>query len=701
MKVVNFYIVSAFFSFFALANMASAQTKKDSVGTYEAEEITISEDKDAYFPKVSYVGAKTNTPLRDIPASISVIPLPLMKEQGVINLDQSIRNVSGVTQSSSSNYGFFNKYNIRGLSSRFLLNGLPDGSTVNGYARSLTGIDHIEVLKGPGSALYGGGETGGTVNMVSKPLYSNPGVNFTQTAGSYGAFTSMVDVGTGVDDGSIKSRLSANFTQRDGYRDIKNKTMEVIPTASFNVGPGVLSATADFRSIDQVADSYGIPLESAASGATVIDVPFENKYYTPFGTTETRIQRGYLSYNYVASEDFTVRTNTMIAGRTLHLLRNAGSASTANSDTIKSRQLREQWDDVSEALVQIEPVFYATTGSLKHTVLGGFEYNHGNIYTFRQTAPLPNIVDRMNPVVPESSYTDLKFTKNAANDRHILVSNIGLYAQEQMTISDQFKVRAGGRYDMFGTNDMHLSDTNSTDTVYNTFSYQLGAVYQPIEEVSIFGGYSLGYQSTLSTEGTSAARPESANQLELGVKTSFMDNTLNVNVTWFDVHRKDFIVTINGEPEPVGEQKTSGIETDVAVRLFDNLTITGNFALYSAELLSLGTADSLNVGKQPTGVPEQSAGTWVAYTFSQGILKGLGLGAGATFRGDMFFNTANTITVPGYTTLDAGLFYKHQYFDAQVNIANLTDQKYFRNGANSGFFPGDPRNVTATIRLKF
>jgi iron complex outermembrane recepter protein len=681
--------------------IAFSQSKEDSLRVVEGPEVIIAGQKDAYFPKITSIGAKTNTPILDIPAAITIISAPILKDQGATNLDQTIRNVSGLVQSSQSNYGFFNKYNIRGLSARFLLNGLPDGSTVNGYARSLTGIDHVEVLKGPGSALYGGGETGGTVNMVSKPLFAEPGLHFAQTAGSFGSFTSTLDGGSGLSDGSIKTRLSLNFSSKDGYRDVKNKTFEAIPTASFALdGSSTITATVDIRSIDQTADSYGIPLTSTAAGATVLDVSRESKYYTPFGTTETRIKRGYLTYSYVPSDAFTLRTNTMVSGRTLYLLRNAGGAGTATSDTIKGRQLREQWDNVTEALVQIEPVLYFKTGEMKHSLLGGIEYNHGNIFTFRQTAALPNIVDRMHPVVPESNYADLKFNKNAANDRQIIVSNMGFYAQEQLAITDNIKVRVGGRYDLFGTNDMHRSDTNSVDTTYKAFSYQAGAVYQPLEDVSLFAGYSLGHQTTLSTEGTSSARPESANQFELGIKTSLLENSLNLNLTYFNVMRKDFIITINGEPVPVGEQKTSGFETDVAVHLFDGLIITGNLAVYNAELVKLGTTDSANVGHKPVGVPEQSAGLWASYTIAEGLFKGLGLGVGATNRGDMYFNIANSITVPGYTTFDAGLFYRHEYFDAQFNIYNLTDEAFFRNGANSGLFPGEPRNFVATVRLK-
>ena len=50
---------------------------------------------------------------------------------------------------------------MRGLSMRFMRDGLPDGNTWNGYMRTNTDVESVEVLKGPGSAIYGRAEPGG------------------------------------------------------------------------------------------------------------------------------------------------------------------------------------------------------------------------------------------------------------------------------------------------------------------------------------------------------------------------------------------------------------------------------------------------------------------------------------------------------------------------------------------------------------
>ncbi len=59
--------------------------------------------------------AKTRAALRDLPVSISIVPADVLQDQGALLLDTAIKNVSGLTQSSTNNYGYFNNFLARGL----------------------------------------------------------------------------------------------------------------------------------------------------------------------------------------------------------------------------------------------------------------------------------------------------------------------------------------------------------------------------------------------------------------------------------------------------------------------------------------------------------------------------------------------------------------------------------------------------------
>jgi iron complex outermembrane recepter protein len=104
---------------------------------------------------------KTGTKIEDIPASVQIIPREVVTEQGGTDLRSSIRNVSGVSEGGSSSYGFFDRFLIRGMDPRIYSDGFSDGDQTNGLPHSLNGVERIEVLKGPGSALFGSGPPGG------------------------------------------------------------------------------------------------------------------------------------------------------------------------------------------------------------------------------------------------------------------------------------------------------------------------------------------------------------------------------------------------------------------------------------------------------------------------------------------------------------------------------------------------------------
>ena len=113
-------------------------------------------------------GSKTDAPLRDVPASIAVVPESLLREEGALTMNDAMRNVSSVQPQHGGGYGYANSYNSRGLSINFLRDDLPDGTAQVGYFRTMYDIDRIEVLKGPGSALFGSGGPGGSINVVTK-----------------------------------------------------------------------------------------------------------------------------------------------------------------------------------------------------------------------------------------------------------------------------------------------------------------------------------------------------------------------------------------------------------------------------------------------------------------------------------------------------------------------------------------------------
>jgi iron complex outermembrane recepter protein len=171
----------------------------------------------------------------------------------------------------------------------------------------------------------------------------------------------------------------------------------------------------------------------------------------------------------------------------------------------------------------------------------------------------------------------------------------------------------------------------------------VGAVYEASEQLSFYSGYARGKFVSIQTESTSLTPvPESSSQVEAGIKAEIIPGRLNANLAVFETKRDKYFVTLvpGGNPEPVGKQRSRGVELDVVGSPFDGLSIIGNFAYVdainrSAALSSvtlLATNQSM-LGKRISSTPETSGALWANYTVPQGPLAGLGFGAGVTYKG--------------------------------------------------------------------
>ncbi len=669
-------------------------------------------------------GSKTDTLVRDIPASIQVVEQDTIKEQGgEASVDKVIRNVSGVQQSSTSNYGFFNNYSIRGLQQTFLRDGVPDGLTVNGYARTLTDIERVEVLKGPGSALYGTLAPGGTVNLVRKRAQETPAGSVKQTFGSFGASRTAVDLtGPLTNDKKLLYRFNGAFQYSDGYRGLKNETLEILPSLTWKPNDfNTVNIDFDYRHIEVVADSFGIPFIGtqkyktgvSAVGTQLIDVPRDTRYYSPFATNVQDVYRGAIKHEWQASDNFLLRNSLTVLHRDVDILRNTAGGVNASNGLPAIRGLRAQKDKATDLTWQTEGVLDVATGGIQHKILGGFEYQVHNIDTYRDSINFPALKDLYNPVLETS--LDQKINQGRSFDVKYRGNYYALYLQDQIKFSEQFKARIGGRWDQFGLNRTgYVNALNSTNKVTDTFdgelsnnpstfSYQAGLVYQPIPALSVYGGVSKSHLAALSTEGVnirSLDPAENALQYEAGIKTQLFDGKLTANFAYFDVTRKDFIVTIGTDRLPVGAQKTKGYEIDLNAEPIKGWKLLANYANYDATLTNLPNDRTLE-GNRSTGVPKDSASLWTTYEIQSGALKGFGMGGGLTYRNSIYLDQQNTREIPGYTTLDLVAFYRRDNFEAQLNFNNVTDVAYFRNGSNTGALPGEPFNISASVGFKF
>lgn len=659
---------------------------------------------------VVVTGSKTDTPLKDLPATVVVVPAEVIRQQAVVDMNRAMDNASGVQPVMAGGYGFANNYAVRGLPMRFLRDGFSDGPSQNGYWRTMYDIERIEVLKGPGSALYGSGQPGGTVNVVTRLPRNGLGAEIGALVGGFGTWGSYGDVWGGVGD-NVATRLIADVEHSDGFRGLSRDIKEISPSFAWTLGSDqTLTVDYDHRDIEVKPDNYGTVFDNAGK----LGVSRDARFYSPMNSTEQTIDRVTVSHEWRLQPNLTMRTAVVHDQRDLHLLRNGGGNAGNAMNQMTSRQIRDQVDDARFSMLQHEWLWKTRTGAVAHTVLGGVEYNTSANDTVRVGYNLQPIEDVHAPVVPETSMAGLTPTPAQGFDREIAATTWGLYLQDQLEFGEHFKVRAGLRADRVDADDVGVQGMGSrTIEVNDTMtSGSLGGVWQPTRDVSLYAGYSSGAFLNLATEAPAMAKePETSSQFEIGTKASFLGGRANATIALFESNREHYYITLPGasDPTPDGKDRTRGVELDMSARPLAGLSLLASLVVQDAETLSqnvasnavFGVVNRSIAGTRPTGVARQSGRLWGAYEFQGEVLRGWGMGLGATYKGDSYADNLNLYRVPSYTIYDAAVFYKAKKWDANLKLNNLADRTYYTNPTFSGALPGESRNAMLTARVRF
>ena len=235
------------------------------------------EESQGYTPGVATTGSETATPIKDLPASVVVVPKEVISEQTGKTMNQVMRNVSSVQPVYGGGYSFADNYVIRGLRMRFLRDGVPDGPPLINYNRSFADVESIEVLKGPGSAVYGGSAPGGVINLTSKQPSKNFGASAEVSAGGLGLRQVTGDV-TGALSDSANARLIFNDYHTDGIRGLAVNIRELAGKQDYRINAAnKVSLGYEQRENNNVVDNYGILYNTAGQ---IVSSPRDSRYYS-------------------------------------------------------------------------------------------------------------------------------------------------------------------------------------------------------------------------------------------------------------------------------------------------------------------------------------------------------------------------------------------------------------------------------------
>ena len=649
--------------------------------------------------RVTTTGTRTNTPIRDVPQSIQVVPQQVLEDRQVTRLEEALRSVSGVNQTTSS-LSTFEQFNIRGFESVDILrNGLRD-STNTQVPNDSALIERVEVLKGPASVLFGQGSPGGVINIVTKRPEREPFYAGEFTAGSYNFYRGTVDLTGPLNaDRNLLYRLNFSYQNSESFLDFaETERLLVAPAFSWAISDRTkLTLQGEF-----VRSSFPNPRGLPAIGTVRSNpngrIPINRNIAEPGKDfIDNRVERVGYELEHQFSQNWSLRNAFRMTlfsydqdsffpsglepdGRTL----NRGYATgTSSTDT---------------QIFTTDLVGNFSTGSIEHKLLVGVELFRENLFKNRfdigDIAPL----DLFNPVYG-APFGPVTFSLDNAT----LTQSAGFYIQDQISLLDNLKLILGGRFDLYEQKlTDKLADTR-TEQSEQAFSPRLGIVYQPIQPISLYASFTRSF-NPVSGAGfnNTLFQPEEGTQYEVGVKAEFLEGRLSSTLAFYQLTRQNVLT-----PDPrdanfsiqTGEQRSRGIDLDISGEILPGWRITSSYAYTDARIVK---DNALAIDNRINNVPQHSAGLFTTYEIQKGNLQGLGFGLGLFYVGEREGDLDNSFSLPSYLRTDAAIFYRRGNLRAALNVNNLFNVRYFEstNGALR-VFPGAPLTVQGTVGFEF
>jgi catecholate siderophore receptor len=672
------------------------------------------------------------------PQSINVVPAEVIREQGVSNLQDALKNVPGITLNAGEGGAHGDLVNLRGFSAGddFFLDGLRDTGL---YTRDAFDYDAVEVYKGPASTLFGRGSTGGVINQVTKSPELRPINDATFALGTNDEVRGTADINAVLGDSSaIRVALMG---QRSGVADrpfVKNQRWGIAPSFATGIGTDTSFVLKYLHQQEDDIPDYGVPflfgVPAPVPRNTFYGLPSDDRFKSEVDVVTGRVEH---RFNDVLSIGDTARyghywfdsrqTAPIYGSANCYTVAPYSGAPLCSATTSPvpvtsfnplypvlgtplSRIFVERDRPSSKGIIatmmnSTDLTARFSTGLFRHTLIVGVEVD-------REDADLTRFVNQNTAIAPTPLLAPDPFEafpghQTAVRQRPVTkTGTVGLYAVDTVDIGEHWNVVGAIRFDRFSARfDQTVGTPSHFTHVDNIASPRAAIVFKPTENYSLYLSYGTSFNPSAENLSLAASNadlgPERDRTFEAGAKAQMLNGTLSLTAAAFNTVMTNARITDPLNPSLqtlAGTLRVNGLEFDAAGYITSEWEITGGYT-YIAPLA---------VGLVAVGVPgpipntaRNQANLWTTYEFDDDLKIGIGLNyvgrrdAGAdnaTAPGSVI-----VAKVPAYVTWDAMIGYQFtDTFGLQLNGYNLTDEYYF---ANSYFTrPGENHTVPGAGR---
>lgn len=672
----------------------------------------------SYKNNYSFSGSKTQSNLKDIPQTISVVSSQLIKDRMDYSLNDVVENISGVNLFSD-----YEEYTIRGFRAEAprLINGLR---TFNASLVSplLANIERVEVIKGPSSVLYGDCDPGGVINMVTKKPLNEKLYTISAGFGSWNDERLSADV-----TGPINKNQSALFRVNAAYRNEKSfrnqyfdKSFQIAPSFSYTP-TSKLNLNIDFS----LSNSHTV-VDRGQPG--INNDPHLNS--TPISLMVTQ-PGDYLHETDIASIftlSYKFNSHVSLNGSYLNYimqqdLSEHGIKRYITNDSVDLYYTRRKLHAATNNITTYA-VFNFNTGIVKHEFLAGYDFIANAAGSNQFNGELPDKFGEGSGIAgtfslthptyfhqPVSSYSKSSTSLGDDDDDDANYISNGIYIQEQAKIK-HWEFMFSLRQEFYSTgdddDDQSAGNLDSLDDLkQNVLSPRIGITYKLNDDANVYATWNKGFEPFEASANLPAFggpfKPIYSELFETGIKADLFKKRLYTSLAIYKIKQTNVLVNANDPANPdksvqAGSDASKGIEWEANGNISANLNIALSYA-YNITKITRGNNPG-EVGKTEANAPKNISGSWVKYGFTKGILNHLSIAAGHSQVGSRY--TYTTLVLPGYVIFNAGIEYSYKKFHFNCNFNNITDKVYYSGGYNNiSKWPGKPFNVMAEVMLGF
>lgn len=654
--------------------------------------------------------ARSETPLREVPQAIRVVPRQAIDDIGAVRLEEAYDYVSGVNRQNSFG-GLWDNFSIRGFAgdpntgANFLRNSYAGNRGYNA-PRDMANVERLEVIKGPAAALYGGGEPGGILNIVTKKPQFKAGHAVEVYAGSYDTYRTTIDSTAPITD-TLAYRLNMAYEDKGSFRDhIDSQRYLIAPSFTWLLTPNTV-VDYDFEALRQktpmdrgviaINGQVGsVPRDRFLGEPNDGDITIDNK-------THNLTVEHELSSDWKAKAGLAYRTTRLDGYSTEASPRTAGSIrwTTAGAPIIE-RERRHRDFSSNDLAFQGEIHGKLATGRLKHELLAGvdsYRFELDQVMRRGRSATAYGL-DIHNPVYGQ---TPLALDTTPTNTRETQ-TDTGFFLQDQIHLAQDWRLLAGLRHDRFRQEIDNRNTGTRSEQEHNVTTPRLGLTWLATPTLSV---YALASESFRANNGVDAAggsfNPERGKSKEVGLKYEALNKRYGGTLSVFEIDKKNVLTNDPanaGFSIAAGEARSRGIEIDFSGQVTDKIRVLANYAYLDTEITQDNNPGL--VGAPIINVPKHSGSALTMY--EDGYAGGrYGFGAGATYVGKRAGNSIDSFELPGYTTVRTMAYWKpNKTLRFSLDIDNLFDKTYYASSYDVYWVtPGAPRTITVGMQARF